>query len=94
MIRYECDKCGRRLTANDSQRHLVKIEIYAAAGPVELDLPDGAEPGAELSRLLESLADADPDEVEDSTYRVFRFDVCNGCRRELIKNPLGVRRQA
>jgi len=89
MIRYECDKCGAPLTANDSQRYIVKIEVYAAAGPVELDLEPSADTKSELDNLLNQLQHADPDEVEDQTYRVFRFDLCNACRRVLIKNPLG-----
>jgi len=89
LIRYECDKCGKALTANDSDRYVVKIEIYAAAGPVELDLEPQADPGAELSKVLASLSDIHPDELEDKTYRLFRFDVCDRCRRELLKRPLG-----
>ena len=37
MIRYECDKCGARMVANDPKRYIVRLEVYAAAGPVELD---------------------------------------------------------
>ena len=89
MIRYECDKCGTPLKANDSQRYIVKIEVYAAAGPVELDIEPEADTKSELKDLLDHLKAADPDEVEDQTYRVFRFDVFNDCRRALIKKPLG-----
>ncbi len=89
MIRYECDRCGQSLGANDPQRYIVKLEVYAAAGHVELTEEELADPQGELSKVMDSLAQADPDEVEDQTYRSFRFDVCNTCRRELLKNPLG-----
>ena len=91
MIRYECDKCGRRMSADDVQRFIVKMEIYAATGHVDLDVAaDDADPGA-LTRVIESLRRADPDEIEDQTYRAFRFDVCDPCRSALLAHPFGPR---
>jgi hypothetical protein len=89
MIRYECDKCGAKLGANDPGRFIVKIEVYAAAGP--LDLGDGQlQSGAgDISELAHELARANPDEVEDQVYRCFRLDVCDDCRKALIAKPLG-----
>jgi hypothetical protein len=89
MIRYECDKCGAALKANDQERFIVKMEVYAAAGPVDLDGESVIDAASELNAVLDKLRDADPDEVEDQTYRSFRFDVCDACRRALLKNPLG-----
>jgi hypothetical protein len=89
MIRYRCDKCGASIGANDPNRYIVKLEVYAAAGPVELSFEPGEEPGKELSRLLDALAESDPDDLEDKTYRLFRFDVCDPCRRKLLQRPLG-----
>lgn len=88
MIRYECDKCGVKLTANDQGRYIVKMEVYAAATHIELD-PDIDDRHANLDDVLERLKAADPDEVEDQTYRAFRFDVCDACRKVLIAKPLG-----
>ncbi len=89
MIRYECDKCGAALGANDLNRFIVKMEIYAAAGPIELDPNQAADTETELRDLLERLKHADPNEVEDRTYRAFRFDVCDACRGEMLRRPLG-----
>ncbi len=89
MIRYECDKCGTRLTANDPNRFIVKMELYAAAGPVELDTPADADPSQQLDELLEVLAKADPNDVEDRTYRALRFDLCRSCHQTLLRKPLG-----
>jgi len=89
MIRYACDKCGRRMGANDPQRYIVKLEVYAAAGHVDLDTETVADTRRELTRVLEQLASADPDEMEDQTYRSFRFDLCDACRRTLLANPIG-----
>jgi transcription initiation factor IIE alpha subunit len=89
MIRYECDKCGRRLGSNDSSRFIVKMEIYAAAGPMELSDLAETDTEAELRATVEQLRTTDPDEVEDDTYRCLRFDLCRTCQRELLRHPLG-----
>ena len=89
VIRYECDKCGAAMVSNDSKRFIVKIEVYAAAGPVELDLEGDRETSGELEGLIEQLKTADPSEVEDQTYRSLRFDLCDTCRRRLLEHPLG-----
>ena len=55
MIRYECDKCGRHMAPNDAQRFIVKMEIFAAADHLDLDL-DATEPDRNaLSEVIESL---------------------------------------
>jgi len=89
MIRFECDKCGVPLQANDSQRYIVKMEIFAAAGHVDLDTESLNHTESPLKDVLDQLASADPDEVEDQTYRCFRFDLCNSCRKKVMQTPLG-----
>ena len=89
MIRYECDKCGVAMGANDPQRFIVRMELFAAAGHVELDPVVGVDPRAEMEQVLAALAKADPDEIEDQTYRAMRFDLCDDCRRDVLKHPLG-----
>ena len=89
MIRYLCDKCGASMGANDPQRFIVKFEIYAAAGPVDLAADSEKNLQGELASVLNHLATADPDEMEDQTYRSLRFDVCDTCRRKLLARPLG-----
>ncbi len=89
MIRYECDKCGRNMGPNDAQRFIVKMEIFAAAGHLDLDAEAATYDDTALAAVIESLKKADPDEIEDQTYRAFRFDVCDACRRILLDRPLG-----
>ena len=89
MIRYGCDKCGIAMRANDAGRFIVRIEVYAAAGPIDLDAEASEDPGGDLSDVLDQLASADPDEIEDQTYRLLRFDLCDVCRRTLLAKPLG-----
>jgi len=88
MIHYECDRCGAPLESNDPRRYIVKLEVYAAAGHLDLTLDAHADPQREMEDIIKSLSAADPDEVEDQTYRCLRFDVCNSCRRTLLANPL------
>ncbi len=89
MIRYECDKCGVAMGANDPRRFIVRMELFAAAGHVELDPAVAVDPSKEIEQVLKDLAKADPDEIEDQTYRAMRFDLCDGCRRVVLKRPLG-----
>ena len=89
MIRYECDKCGRALDANDRHRYIVKMEVFAAADHIDLDADLSSDPSREMTNVLTHLAKADPDEIEDQTYRSFRFDLCDACRKELLARPLG-----
>ena len=37
MIRYECDKCGASVGGNDSQRYIVRLEVFAAEGNIDLE---------------------------------------------------------
>jgi len=90
MIRYRCDKCGCDMTANDPRRFIVKLEVYAAAAPIEFNENDPAKDHSEeINRLLKQLANADPDEIENQTYRALRFDLCRECQRKLLEHPLG-----
>jgi hypothetical protein len=88
MIRYQCDKCGARMNANDARRYIVKVEIYAAAGHVDLTRREKESPESQMQDVLRELAEANPDEIEDQTYRAFRFDVCDACRKVLMSKPL------
>jgi hypothetical protein len=88
MIRYQCDKCGARMNANDVGRYIVKVEIYAAAGHVDLTRRAAEDSASQMQEILHELATSNPDEIEDQTYRAFRFDVCDACRKALIDRPL------
>lgn len=90
MIRYECDKCGRRLSAAGDDRFIAKMELYAAGGPIEFTEADlNCDPAKEIRSVLDQLSAADPDQIEDQNYRSLRFDLCADCHRALLTNPLG-----
>ena len=89
MIRYECDLCGATLSAESPARFIVKMEIFAAApGTLDLDNESSSNPAGELKALVEKLRHADPSQIEDRTYRAFRFDLCDACRARFVANPL------
>jgi hypothetical protein len=90
LIRFECDKCGAALEANDAARYIIKIEAYAAAGPIEFSEEEmSRDHSAQIQRIIEELNNADPDRVEDQTYRSLRFDLCAKCHRAYLDRPLG-----
>ncbi len=89
MIRYECDRCGQKLKANDPGRYIVKLEVYAAASHIEFTEEDLKAASGRLEDVIAELSEADPDEVENQTYRSFRFDLCDSCRKALLDKPLG-----
>jgi len=88
-IRYVCDGCGRVLEGDAPDRYVVKIEVFAAADQLVIRQEDlRRDHRAEIARLVEQLDRMHPDEIEDQTYRAFRFDLCRACHKEYIKKPV------
>lgn len=84
-----CDLCGKALLVDESVRYEVRIEVYAAYDPLELTPDDLTQDhGAEIRRLLARMEDMDPQELEDSVHKEFRFDLCRGCQRRYLRDPL------
>jgi len=89
MIRYCCDRCGRNLGTGPADRFVVRIEVFAAEGPLEITDEDLAQDHrAEIQKVVEELSKTPLDEVEDKNYRAFRFDLCPACHAEYLRNPL------
>ncbi len=88
MVHYSCDLCKRPLDPQDDLRYVVKLEIYAAFDPLEIDDED-TDNLQELSDLLERIDDSRSGEVSDEVYQQMRFDLCPECRKRFLKNPLG-----
>ncbi len=85
MIVYQCDLCGVRMTANDARRYIVKVEAFAAAGPIEISQEDLAKDhGQEIRQIIETLSRQSQDQVEDSVYRAFRYDLCAACHGRFL----------
>ena len=64
------------------------MEVYAATGRIDLE-EDAGDVSESLAATMQSLATADPDAVEDQTYRCLRFDVCAECHKVVLERPLG-----
>lgn len=89
MIRYRCDGCGVDLERDGSNRYIVKIEAYAAAGKLEFTRGEvECDHEAEIRQLIAALEKKHPDEIEDQVYRSFRYDLCPTCHRRYLASPL------
>lgn len=93
-IRYACDRCGRRLEPDDPDRYVVRVEVFAAADHLSISEEDlRRDHRDEIERLLNQLEDMNPDDVEDQTYRAFRFDLCRDCHKEYLRNPIRLKNE-
>ncbi len=89
MIHFTCDMCGKTLLAEEDTRYVVKVEVYAAADPMEISEKDlKADWSDEVRDLLEEMADMDAEDLEDQVFKTFRFDLCPECHAVYLKDPL------
>jgi len=89
MDHLTCDLCGKPLLADEAVRYEARIQVYAAYDPLELTADDlSQDHRAQIRSLLEQLGQMDPQEVEESVYKEFLFDLCMGCQRRYVREPL------
>ncbi len=85
MLHFSCDLCGCSL---DHQRYVVQLEAYPAFDPDELQSADLDID--HLQAVAESLEQGSTlDELDDGSTRQFRYDLCPGCYRKFLRDPLG-----
>ncbi len=89
MERLTCDRCGAGLLLDAPVRYEVFLEVLSAYDPLELTEEDLAKAERELREALERLKDYPAEKAQDEVYRRFRFDLCAGCRRAFLADPLG-----
>jgi hypothetical protein len=90
MIHHSCDLCKRPLDPSDDLRYVVKMEVYAAFDPVELDEPEAdCDHLQDLDDIIEQLDDLSSDAIGDEICQHLRFDLCPECRKRFLANPLG-----
>jgi hypothetical protein len=88
-IRYVCDRCGKPLGPNGIDRFVVRIEVFAAADQLVINDEDLArDHREEITQLVKQLDQMSPDQIEDQTYRAFRFDLCRTCQGEYLRGPI------
>ena len=89
MIHYSCDRCGRSLE-NDDLRYVVRLEVYAAMEPVDVeDDETDRDHLLEINDALERLDEDDLEAAGDDIYKKMRFDLCPDCQQRLLRNPVG-----
>jgi hypothetical protein len=85
-----CDRCGKNLLVDEEVRYVARIEVLAAYDPLELTKEDlERDREDEIRRLVDKLSQMTEDEVLDSVYRRFVFDLCPPCHRAYLQDPLG-----
>ena len=87
-----CKICGRRVSPNRGH-YIVRIEVFASDDPPDKLVYDNEEHDFKkaVDKILAEISETDPQEIEDSVYKFFKFDLCRSCQREYLRNPLGNR---
>lgn len=86
MLHFSCDLCGCSL---DQQRYVVQMEAFPAFDPDALEPADlDVDHLQAVSEAIEQ-GDLSADELDDGSTRQFRFDMCPGCYRKFLRDPLG-----
>jgi hypothetical protein len=94
MITHICDRCGRPLEQGQL-RYIAKIEVLAAADPLEIKLDDLLRDNRrEMDALLEQCEQLTEEQLMRDVYVKFVFDLCRACQRAYLSNPLSVEQTA
>jgi hypothetical protein len=89
MLHITCDHCGRSLEASET-RFVVRVEIFAAHEPVAItDADFDVDHMEAVSQTLEEMEVAGYPEPCDPGAHELRFDLCLGCRKRYLRDPLG-----
>ena len=90
MIHYSCDRCRRSIDAEHEVRYSVQIEIEANVDSNANGLDDDRDHLGELNEMLDQLDDDEIEEISQSAYQRRKFDLCEECHRQYVKNPLSM----
>jgi hypothetical protein len=90
MITHICDRCGRPLERGQL-RYIARIEVLAAADPLEITLNDLLRDSRrELDALLAQCEQLTEEELMRDVYVKFEFDLCRACQKAYVTDPLSV----
>ena len=87
MMHYSCDLCQCPLDSENDLRYVVKLEVYAALDPIQVD--DDCDNLLEMHEIIERMDESSVEEIGEDVYRQMRFDLCPECRKRFLRNPLG-----
>lgn len=91
MVRYTCDGCGRDMSADDSCRHIVRIEVRPANSDWQLTEDDLTEDNLEkVSELLQRCDELDPSLLDEERPVRRDLDLCGECRDRFVADPVGI----
>ena len=87
MIHYSCDLCGKDLPAG-SPRYIVRVEVFAAAESQISDFEMLDKPDEVIQEMLTKMEQMSLKEIEDGSYRIFRYALCRRCQAKFLDSPL------
>ncbi len=88
MITHICDRCGKPIDSREV-RYLARIEVLAAADPLEITAEDLERDSAEeMERLLGECEKLSEEELMRDIYVRLEFDLCRACQKAYLNNPL------
>ena len=90
MITHICDRCGRPLEQGQL-RYIARIEVVAAADPLEITIDDLLrDTRREMDALLEQCEHLTEEQLMRDVYVKFEFDLCRSCQKSYVTDPLSV----
>ncbi|HXT42132.1 MAG TPA: hypothetical protein VN887_19140 [Candidatus Angelobacter sp.] len=90
MITHLCDLCGRPLEKGQL-RYRARIEVVAAADPLETTLEDLLrDTRREMDALVEQFERRTEDELMRDVYARFEFHLCRPCQKSYVADPLSL----
>ncbi|MEM6331106.1 MAG: hypothetical protein AAF790_12745 [Planctomycetota bacterium] len=101
MIHFTCDCCQRTIDCENEVRYVVRLEVYAAVDAEAGDLGEEVDHLEEIDEVLERIdcpSDGHGDghndgptdqQLDRNVYEQVRYDLCQSCREQFTKNPLG-----
>jgi hypothetical protein len=88
MITHICDRCCRPL-AKKSPRYVVKIQVYAAADPLEITAEDlQTDSKTALQEAMEKAAGQTEAEAMRDVYVELQYDLCRPCQQAYLMQPI------
>ena len=89
MYHFFCDRCGKGLLVGEDVRYEATLEIKSAYDPLEITNEDLQHDfRSNIERLLKQMENRSEQELEDEVYKLFKFDLCHQCQKEILKNPM------
>jgi hypothetical protein len=87
MITHICDRCYRPL-AKKNPRYVVKIQVYAAADPLEITAEDLKAPQMDLQEAMAKAAEQTEAEAMRDVYVELQYDLCRPCQQAYLRQPM------